>query len=352
MIRICYCFIFFIYSQLTFASLSDISSITERFNYNYISNLNYEMGSDIEEAMDSSVKNVKFIPESVKNQIEKYNLEAEIYYKEKNIDAAIRKYDEVYKIIERFNLKEERLKYYLNLIKINYYQNNTLELLQNLNISMLIALDLDDQERLIYIYTRLSYIYFEESDYFISRNFLKQAEELNLQLEYKGNLKEIYHNLYIISNKLGESSDANNYNNKYNEFSLLYPNYDIHKLEKDNEYRNMSLNLAEQYKDSNFIQADFVLFQVLNKITARVKQYKVRVGNSLDFENIKIIPRTCWKTPSNDIDDNQAIFEIIDNNSLLTIFKGWLFSSNTSLNSLEHPFYDIELRNCFVEDFK
>jgi len=293
----------------------------------------------------------QLVPTEILEEIAKYKKEAEIYFKEKNISAALAKSDKVFELIELYNLEQEKLEYFLFLTKINYYQHDNLALLDNLNSAMLIAIELDDQDKLAYIYTRMAYAHYKQSNYFLAKSLLNQASSMYLELEDNKSLLETYYNLNIVATKLVKLDEAEEYNIEYQALRNAYPKQQIFKLTLEAN-QNRYLNLRDKFSEKSFIEADFVEIQILNKITARVYKFSLKIGEELSFESINITPRSCWKTPSDSLPNNYAFFSVVDNKTFENVFYGWVLSNNPSLNSMAHQFYNISLRNCIIQDLK
>ena len=88
--------------------------------------------------------------------------------------------------------------------------------------------------------------------------------------------------------------------------------------------------------------------QILDKINTNVTELEVEIGSPEKHDYLEIDVKRCMSTPKQSREENLAFIEIFntrnDNSKLL--FRGWMFSSNPALNSLEHPLYDIVLLNC------
>lgn len=96
-------------------------------------------------------------------------------------------------------------------------------------------------------------------------------------------------------------------------------------------------------------KANVVVLQALNKITAKSYTYEVKVGDTMEFERLKINPLFCWKSSPSDIPENKVLIKIIENKLDKTqgeVFYGWMFSSSPGMSSLEHPMYDITIVDC------
>lgn len=91
------------------------------------------------------------------------------------------------------------------------------------------------------------------------------------------------------------------------------------------------------------------ILQGLDKITARISTIRAPLNSSVKFEKLHITVRKCWKSAPEDPPESIAYVDIIEtklNQTSQTIFSGWLFSSNPTVSALEHPVYDVWLKEC------
>ena len=95
------------------------------------------------------------------------------------------------------------------------------------------------------------------------------------------------------------------------------------------------------------------VFQGLDKITARIKTFEIKVGESKKFGILDIDLQKCvYSKPLNE-PESIAYIKVIDksdkysvNKDKLSIFEGWIFASSPALNAMEHPVYDVSLISC------
>ncbi len=135
------------------------------------------------------------------------------------------------------------------------------------------------------------------------------------------------------------------------------------------ENNNQNIPLSEENKEENKEVEDIkikdtkeinktntIKIQALNKITAKSYEYKIKIGDSIEFERLIITPLFCWKSAPSDIPENKALLKISENQlnkEQKEIFYGWMFSSAPSISSLEHPMYDIKVVDCLkIQDEK
>lgn len=101
------------------------------------------------------------------------------------------------------------------------------------------------------------------------------------------------------------------------------------------------------YNTANWLDSDKVILQGLDKITARVFTTEVFVNQKIHFGSLEIYVRSANRTPPEDKPESVAFLEIFDNKpgqQRQKVFSGWMFSSNPALSALEHPVYDIWIK--------
>ncbi len=87
----------------------------------------------------------------------------------------------------------------------------------------------------------------------------------------------------------------------------------------------------------------------LEKVTARVRELEVPVGQPVRFGPIEVTVRYCESTPPTEPPETAAFLDIDDyklDGSVERVFSGWMFASSPALNPLEHPVYDVWVMNC------
>ncbi|RYE06556.1 MAG: DUF2155 domain-containing protein [Rickettsiaceae bacterium] len=104
--------------------------------------------------------------------------------------------------------------------------------------------------------------------------------------------------------------------------------------------------ISSDYEDTSLHLINIV---AINKITAKIKNISLKPKEFEYFGNIKIIAHSCHKIPIAYDVDYQALFGIseekIDEDSEI-VFQGWMFSSDISLSTFEHPVYEVFLQSC------
>lgn len=92
------------------------------------------------------------------------------------------------------------------------------------------------------------------------------------------------------------------------------------------------------------------VLRALDKVTARVSTIKAPVGETVHFEALEIIARTCDKRPPEEPPEAAAFLEIRERRphqgAPSEVFTGWMFASSPALSAMDHPVYDIWVLDC------
>ena len=89
--------------------------------------------------------------------------------------------------------------------------------------------------------------------------------------------------------------------------------------------------------------------QALDKVTARITILDARVGEAATFGSLTIQVRACNGRPPDEVPDAAAWMEMTDSRAAPgspPAFRGWMFANAPGVNMLEHPVYDIRVREC------
>lgn len=91
------------------------------------------------------------------------------------------------------------------------------------------------------------------------------------------------------------------------------------------------------------------LLQGLDKVTARISPVEAAIGQPVRFGTLEITVRRCLKRPPEEPPESAALLEIREvrpGEEPVAIFRGWMFASSPALSALEHPVYDIWVKDC------
>ena len=98
---------------------------------------------------------------------------------------------------------------------------------------------------------------------------------------------------------------------------------------------------------------DIGVFQGLDKITARIKTFEIKVGVPIKFGVLDINLQKCVFSKPLAEPESIAYIKVLDKSEKYsltkdrtTIFEGWIFASSPALNAMEHPVYDVSLISC------
>jgi hypothetical protein len=91
------------------------------------------------------------------------------------------------------------------------------------------------------------------------------------------------------------------------------------------------------------------LFTGLDKITGRIINFDVAVGETVQFGALQLTPRACYTRPATETAKPDAFVEVDEvtlQGEVRRIFSGWMYSASPGLHAVEHPIYDIWLTDC------
>lgn len=92
-------------------------------------------------------------------------------------------------------------------------------------------------------------------------------------------------------------------------------------------------------------------FSGLDKVTGRIISFDVYVNETVQFGALRVTPRTCLTQPPTE-EPNTMVFAEVDeitlDSKIRRIFTGWMFAASPGLNAVDHPVYDVWLKECSV----
>ena len=92
----------------------------------------------------------------------------------------------------------------------------------------------------------------------------------------------------------------------------------------------------------------YVNLEALDKITAKTSSIKLAVGEKKFFGPLEIKALKCQL--SEDSSDTVAYIQVKDlsakDNNRVFLFNGWTFTSSPTLQSIDHPIYDLWITSC------
>ena len=105
------------------------------------------------------------------------------------------------------------------------------------------------------------------------------------------------------------------------------------------------------YSETIIINEKFADLNVLDKVSSKTSNIKVKIGKELIFQNLAINVLKCRNSQFDDNPEVTAYMQVKDlkskNKDKVFIFNGWTFASSPSIRPFDHPVYDIWLKKCY-----
>ena len=135
----------------------------------------------------------------------------------------------------------------------------------------------------------------------------------------------------------------------------LSPTFEEEKSELENfEEINYDLDKNEKILSSKEINKKddkvYVNLTALNKITAKTSSLKLAIGENSFFGPLEIKALKCQLSQTESASETIAYIQVRDlsnkRNDQVFIFNGWTFASSPTLQSIDHPVYDLWITSC------
>ena len=118
--------------------------------------------------------------------------------------------------------------------------------------------------------------------------------------------------------------------------------------ENDNDLDNYEDILKEDKSEKN--NKIYINLTALDKITAKTSTFRLAVGENKFFGPLEIKALKCLLSENNDTTDTVAYLQVKDlsnkDNNQVFLFNGWTFASSPTLQSIDHPIYDLWITGC------
>ena len=134
----------------------------------------------------------------------------------------------------------------------------------------------------------------------------------------------------------------------------LSPTFEEEKseLEKSEEI-NFDLDEKKNTPISKELNKDnkiYINLTALNKITAKTSSLRLAIGENSFFGPLEIKALKCQLSQTESAPDTIAYIQVKDlsnkRNDQVFIFNGWTFASSPTLQSIDHPVYDLWITSC------
>jgi len=124
---------------------------------------------------------------------------------------------------------------------------------------------------------------------------------------------------------------------------------ELEKLEKSNINFNSNENILEK-SSAKKNDKIYINLKALDKITAKTSTIRLAVGEKKLFGVLEIKALKCQLSDNSDLTDTVAYIQVKDlsakDNNQVFLFNGWTFASSPTLQSIDHPVYDLWITNC------
>ena len=134
----------------------------------------------------------------------------------------------------------------------------------------------------------------------------------------------------------------------------LSPTFEEDKDELENkDEQNSTLNIDENFSEEKLNKKKekiFINIKALDKITAKTLTIKLGIGEKKYFGSLEIKGLKCQLSENNEFSDAVAYLQVKDldakDNNQVFLFNGWTFASSPTLESIDHPIYDLWITGC------
>jgi len=120
----------------------------------------------------------------------------------------------------------------------------------------------------------------------------------------------------------------------------------IEKIKKStNTTKQTETKLSAKKNDKIYVN-----LKALDKITAKTSAIRLAIGDKSFFGSLEIKALKCQISDGNDSPDAVAYLQVKDlsnkDNNQVFLFNGWTFASSPTLQSIDHPVYDLWVTSC------
>ena len=134
----------------------------------------------------------------------------------------------------------------------------------------------------------------------------------------------------------------------------LSPTFEEGKNELEQiDEKNTNLNNNEDIFEETKTQKNekvYINLTALDKITAKTTAIRLGVGEKKFFGPLEIKALKCLLSENEDSIDTVAYLQVKDlyakDNNQVFLFNGWTFASSPTLQSIDHPIYDLWITSC------
>jgi len=134
----------------------------------------------------------------------------------------------------------------------------------------------------------------------------------------------------------------------------LSPTFEEEKdVLEEKEELNISLEKNENLNETSLkkkVDKIYINIKALDKITAKTLAIKLGIGEKQYFGSLEIKGLKCQLSENEGFSDTVAYLQVKDldskDNNQVFLFNGWTFVSSPTLESIDHPVYDLWITGC------
>tara|TARA_B100000029_G_C17245620_1_gene840737 strand:+ start:46 stop:576 length:531 start_codon:yes stop_codon:yes gene_type:complete len=123
----------------------------------------------------------------------------------------------------------------------------------------------------------------------------------------------------------------------------------LEKKEEINDALKYNESLIKK-KSAKKTDKIYINIKALNKITAKTSSIKLAIDEKKFFGSLEIKALKCQLSEKNEFTDTIAYLQVKDldakDNNQVFLFNGWTFASSPTLESIDHPIYDLWITGC------
>ena len=159
---------------------------------------------------------------------------------------------------------------------------------------------------------------------------------------------------FRVANSPGTMDDDSDDDNDNAFGSMSYHGELLTKDQKQKIEENLTnLNTNEITTDESKLEKNdkvIINLKALDKITAKTSAFKLALGEKKFFGPLEIVVQKCLLSENDDFSDSVAFLQVKDlsskDNNQVFLFNGWTFASSPTLQSIDHPVYDLWITSC------
>ena len=124
---------------------------------------------------------------------------------------------------------------------------------------------------------------------------------------------------------------------------------ELEKIDKKDTDLNKSEDSFEEPKTQKNEKV-YINLTALDKITAKTTAIRLGIGEKKSFGPLEVKALKCQLSENKDSIDTVAYLQVKDlsskDNNQVFLFNGWTFASSPTLQSIDHPVYDLWITSC------